>query len=62
MAQADVAVSSGSNPRSAEAGGFSHFAIARADATSPTRRGLQPLTKQDAVRWVAYWRGVGLFE
>jgi len=62
LAQADEAVSSGSNPGSAEAGGASHFAIAQAQATSPTRHALQPLSKQDAEHWVAYWRGVGLFK
>ena len=62
LAQANEAISSGSNPGTAEAGGLSHFAIAQVQATSPTRRGLQPLSKQDAELWVAYWRGVGLFD
>ena len=62
LAQADEAVSDGSSPGSAEAGGMSRFAIAQAQATSPTRGGLQPLSKQDVELWVGYWRGVGLFE
>ena len=62
MAQADDVVSNGPNPGSAEAGGTTHFAIAQAQAMSPTRRGLQPLSKQDAELWVAYWTGVGHFE
>ena len=62
LSQADIAVSSGPNAQSAEAGGTTHFEIAQAEATSPTRRELQPLSKQDTVRWVAYWKGVGLFE
>ena len=62
LAQADVAGFNGLNPQRAEAGGGSRFAIAQAEAASPTRRGLQPLSKQDVERWVAYWKGVGLFE
>ena len=62
LSQADQAISTRSNAHNPEAGGGTHFAIAQAEATSPTRRGLQPLSKQDALRWVAYWRGVGLFD
>ena len=62
LAQADVAVSNMPNPQSAEAGGGTRFALAQAEAASPTRRGLQALSKQDVERWVAYWRGVGLYE
>ena len=62
LVQADVAISNMSNPSNAQAGGGTRFAIAQAEASSPSRRGLQPLSKQDAKRWVAYWKGVGHFE
>ncbi|KIM36904.1 hypothetical protein M413DRAFT_31301 [Hebeloma cylindrosporum] len=61
LARADVAISSGMTPLSLQAGGGCDFSIEEAEAMSPARRGLQPLSKQDAERWVAYWKGAGLF-
>ncbi|KAF8054252.1 putative aminoadipate reductase [Lyophyllum atratum] len=59
-AKADLAISAAGS-EDVESGGLTKFATAKAQSFSPTIRDLLPIGKEDAQRWVRYWRRVELF-
>ncbi|KAG6810396.1 putative NRPS-like protein biosynthetic cluster [Tricholoma furcatifolium] len=61
ISKADQAINE-AGLREVESGGLASFATVKAQAFSPTMKDVPSLQAEDVKRWVAYWRGAGLFD
>ena len=58
-AMTDTAIRQVESPDSEEAGGLTKLSTIKAQTISECMRSLPSIGREDAQRWVKYWKGVG---